>query len=180
MGTSQYLEVFRNTTTTVGAPTFEATAATLGAGLTGSYATLTSGDVNGDGAADLVLTDGGPHLAVLFNTTVGPGTTPTFGAPMALETSTPLVWTPRPIQTANAAIGDLNGDGTADLIAAMNDGGIASFFQTSAGFRWLDFPQWTASEWLAIGDLNGDGRLDAVVTWLDEHTGTGASVMVGD
>jgi len=115
---------------------------------------LALGDLNGDGAADLVVGyDGVPgSLSVLLNR--GDGTfVPqvdyrTGGAPASL------------------AVEDLNGDGRADVIALGNsvsvllnrgDGGLLQpvRYRVGRGGYW-------GSRSLALGDLNGDGVLDVV------------------
>ncbi len=111
------------------------------------------GDLNGDSNPDLIVTyttplDGVHYVAVLLGDGTG-----SYGA-----------WTNfvTPPATAPAAIGDVNGDGRADvelsgnnsLIVLPGDGaGALGPAQTFAAHSSGTVPA-------AIGDLNGDGRLD--------------------
>ena len=65
---------------------------------------------------------------------------------------------------SSAAIGDLNGDGSPDLVVA--ESGVpstVSVFLNKGGGSFqpkLDYPTGRAAISVAIGDLNGDGKLD--------------------
>jgi uncharacterized protein YkwD len=132
----------------------------------GGYAVgvhVATGDINGDGYDDLVVaagTGGGPEVKVYDGKT---GTlirdffaySPTFSGGV------------------NVAVGDVDGDGKADIVTGAGAGGgphvkvfsgadnhvIYSFFAYVSNF--------TGGVTVAAGDVNGDGRADIV-------TGTGA------
>jgi hypothetical protein len=115
-------------------------------------ANLTAGDLDGDGAADLVsftdtkvyasLNDGTGKLAA------------------ALQQDNPL------ISGVPAAIGDLDGDGRADLIGVSGDGIFLNrwfiaqkqFLQNVPIVLTSSFP--LAGTRIAVGDVNGDGKND--------------------
>src|SRR5207344_3192155 len=77
------------------------------------------------------------------------------------------------------AIGDLNGDGIADIVTGNNSnlGTVSVFLGTADGFGTrTDLPGATAAS-VAIGDLNGDGNPDLVASggqlsvWLGNGDG---------
>ncbi len=72
----------------------------------------------------------------------------------------------------SVAIGDLDGDGKADLaVANSNDNNVSVYFNTSASGSItaasfapkINFPTGSSPISIAIGDLDGDGKLDLVV-----------------
>ncbi|NOT31815.1 MAG: VCBS repeat-containing protein [Planctomycetes bacterium] len=116
------------------------------------------GDLNGDGATDLVATDGS---ATFLCFQAEPGS---FGPPE------------RPTQTfsVDVAIGDMDGDGDQDFVSALNDisvllqGSPRSFGAppivlegTQGGFQF---------DRVVSGDLDGDGDRDLVSTNFLEST----------
>jgi hypothetical protein len=113
------------------------------------------GDVNNDGAPDLVVTSNCQALTcvdgtiyVLLNNGDG-----TFGAPNPIS----------PSMGGPLAIGDLNNDGNLDLVADVGvllgngDGTFTPLGSNPAS----DVPGGTIS--IALADINGDGLLDVVV-----------------
>jgi hypothetical protein len=117
---------------------------------------ITLRDVDGDGATDIVETR--RHnwtVNVLLNDGRGH-----FREPIELPTLSP-------VQTA---IGDLNGDGRADLVVASDGGDRRFSVLLNAGDTQfgpsLSYgePDPAGSGAIAIMDVDGDGRLDIVVT----------------
>ena len=124
-----------------------------------------SGDVNGDGRADLVaINDAG--ISVTLSTGTAPGTRTQWSA-VALQ------------GTVGNLLGDVNGDSRADLVA-INDADIWVALSTGTAFT-------TPTQWSAVarhgkagdmlGDVNSDGRADLVAInygdiWVTLSTGT--------
>jgi len=145
---------------------------------------VASGDINGDGKPDLVLADASATggAIVLFQDPANPGT---FLAPMTLAVGAH--------SAATVAIGDLNGDGAPDIVAATSDangnnGAIYVFYQnaTTRGtfLAPVTFPAGAQPQAVKIADVNGDGPPDIVVANLDpgaDGTGSaGVSVLLQD
>ena len=132
-------------------------------GFTGGI-NVSAGDLTGDGIADLVITPdngGGPRVRV-FNGKTFTQLADFFG-----------IEDPNFRGGARTAVGDLNGDGTSDLVVAAGFGGgprIAGFDGTSLGGTPLKlFSDFFAFEqqlrngaYVAVGDLNGDGMADVI------------------
>jgi len=134
------------------------------------------GDVNGDGTIDLVIaagTGGGPRLAVFDGTTIGNGPTPTrlvadfFAFESKLRNG------------AVVAIGDVNGDGKADIVAGAGSGGaprVVVFSGTGilanqgadspriADFFVANNTKSRAGTRITVKDLDKDGKADVVAS----------------
>ena len=129
------------------------------------------GDLNGDGAPDLVTTNNGiDRVSVLLGSTITPGT---FGVatPFAVGSQPDCV-----------AIGDLNGDGKPDLAVGNGNSSNVSVLLNSTVFSPRGgFSATTAvavginPQSVAIGDLNRDGKPDLAVA---EASGS-VSVLLG-
>jgi trimeric autotransporter adhesin len=120
------------------------------------------GDVNGDGRADLVTgaeAGGGPNVKAFDGKSLA-----AFRIFMAYD--------PHFRGGVRVAVGDVNGDGKADIITAPG-AGMASFVKTFSGatgslistFMAYD-PGWMGGAFVAAGDLDGDGKAD-IVTGAD-------------
>ena len=132
---------------------------------TPATAYLASADFNGDGMADLAVTDLADHqISILLGNGKGGFT---LGTPI---TSTEASFDPQHIVTA-----DFNNDGLPDLV--YNDGTAAAVdLVEGTGTGTFGAPIVTAVDGpvqaLATGDLNGDGQADLVAS-VSTGTGTG-------
>jgi Ca2+-binding RTX toxin-like protein len=154
-----YTSILLNTTTTTGAttPTF-ATQVTFPTGI-GPYS-LSTGDINGDGSPDVATANFTSNTtSILLNTTTTGATTPTFASKVDFPSGTPN----------SVSIGDLNGDGKADVATAnRNSSDTTSILintaptgATTPDFApFVSFPTGSQPFWVSIGDINGDGKPD--------------------
>ena len=154
---SNKVSVFRNVSAvgTISVSSFNAKVDfTTGSGPT----SIAIGDLNGDGKADLAVTNNsGNTISVLKNTsTVGTISLAAKADFSTGGTSAPYV----------VAIGDLNADGKQELVTANSNNATVSVFknQTLAGSisfaTRADFATGTGAYGVAIGDLDGDGSPD--------------------
>ncbi|MGC4808865.1 DUF2961 domain-containing protein [Micromonospora sp. DT233] len=127
-----------------------------------------TGDVNGDGRADIVTFTRGAAADVYVALSTGTGFAPSakWHDFFAIDAEIP-------------AVGDVNGDGRADIVT-FTRGAAADVYvalSTGTGFapsaKWHDFFA-VGTETPALGDLDGDGR-DDLVTFVQ---GTGGAVYV--
>ncbi len=119
------------------------------------------GDVDGDGKADLAVTNQGSNSVSIFrNTGTGPGTI-TYAARVDFTTgATPVA----------VLLGDLDGDRKPDLAVVNNGGNTVSVFRnTSTGVgniayaARIDVATGTGPRFVSAGDLDEDGKLELAV-----------------
>jgi hypothetical protein len=138
-------------------------------------ASVATGDFNGDGKTDIVLTSFCSETAE-FDDRCPDGTISVLlgNGTGTMQGATPVSLAEPGIQTVTA---DLNGDGIPDLITVVQDGG-AVFVSMGLGKGLYGAPVaypsgLTEASGLAVGDMNHDGKPDVVVS------GIGVSVMLG-
>lgn len=123
---------------------------------------VVTADLNGDGRPDFVFADlstSGNAIVVLQDTT----TAGQFQTPVNLATGN---------LTTSVAVGDLNGDGKPDIVAANydangNNGQVTIFFQSASSpgtfAAGVSFPAGAQPQSVKILDVNGDGLPDLIV-----------------
>ncbi len=126
-------------------------------------------DINNDGKADAVVTNGNEGtVSVLLNTTAPGATTLTFAARQTFATGSDPI---------SVKVADINGDGKPDLVIA-NDGSnsLSVLLNTttpgSSTFTFAAqqvFPMGVGPTSVSIADVNGDGKPDVIVTNLDDN-----------
>ena len=116
-----------------------------------TFMDVITGDLNGDGAADIVVTGNGTHLFLSDGAASGPA----FTAAGVLGGS-----------TSSAALGDLDGDGDPDLVTGGGGTNVTIWKNDgSAGFTGTAITGTNYKNTVRLGDLDGDGDLDLVATY---------------
>ena len=122
------------------------------------------GDLNGDGRPDIAVANwGSSSVSVLRNTSTGSGKV-SFAATVDYAAGN----NPRSV-----SIGDLDGDGRADLAVANNDSSTVSLLRNLGNGTFaakVDYATGANPRSVAISDNDGDGRPDLVVANYNSRT----------
>jgi FG-GAP-like repeat len=119
---------------------------------------IVSGDVNGDGLPDLLITGPGQENSQIFlnagDGTFTPGQTLIENGPFNVELA--------------GALGDVNGDGCLDATLADANGFVEFFTGDCTGnFNYAGpIPMGDSNAFVALADMNGDGHLDIVTSTI--------------
>lgn len=155
---------FRNTTTTVGSPTFVAGPSIS----TGSYAHfIKSADLDNDGKQDLVTANYfGGNVSVIKNTTVNIGT-------IALQSAQNFTSGGFNAYTQGIVLADFDNDNKIDIGSCNNGNGNISVFRNTTINGFINFSSFAPQVNFAVNsspiclvsdDLNGDSKPDIVVS----------------
>ena len=131
---------------------------------------LAVGDFNGDGKVDLAAANYGSNdVSVLLGNGAGAFTQPA-GSPFPVGTG-----------PYSVAVGDFNGDGKADLVAANLGSNNATVLLGNGGGGFTQetgspFAAGSAPISVAAADFNGDGKTDLAVA---DETGNSVTVLLG-
>jgi len=138
-------------------------------GWTVSQTVRTVGDVNGDGRADIIGYGSDGVYVGISNGVNGFNAITKWSSSLAAANG----WT---VADYVRTVGDVNGDGSADLVGFGQDGvyvatsnGVNGFNPVSKWLTAFDLAHgWTVKDYVrTIGDVNGDGKADAVGFGLD-------------
>ncbi|MBL7859709.1 MAG: VCBS repeat-containing protein [Cyclobacteriaceae bacterium] len=156
-GNSANAVVFRNTTS-VGAFTSGSLAIPVSFTAGTSPSGIASGDVDGDGKADLIISNSSSNTISVFRNTSVSGTI-SFAAKVDFTTGT---------GPHNLAVADIDGDGKEDIIVPNSTAGTVSVIRNNSTVGTIslaakvDFTAGSNTIGIAVGDLNGDGKLDVI------------------
>lgn len=120
---------------------------------------LAVGDLDGNGTADLVVTNSGGTSINIFTNKAGSGGGIDYSNPTIINYGeTPL----------GVALADLDGDGKSDIIVSgVLSNNLTIFRNTSSGgtlsFAYqIDYPAFLSPQQISVADLDGDGKPDLI------------------
>ena len=122
-------------------------------------------DVNGDGKGDRIIS----YKNDFFNT-------PSVNDQFVVYLSTggsfgPAIFNGALGNGKPIGVGDVNGDGMADIVIADNVLGILVYLSTGNSFtltQWGSVEGWPVLD-MNVGDVNGDGRGDQIISYTDDY-----------
>jgi hypothetical protein len=132
--------------------------------------TMMLGDVNGDGLADLCAR-AKPGLFCALSRRTAFGRFEKWSTGIDFADGDPVPWATEPSSYGTLRLGDLNGDGRAD-VCGRGPAGVRCALSTGRSFTraslWLTSDMTDARGWrsaeralsIQLGDINGDGRAD--------------------
>ena len=127
-------------------------------GIADGAVALAAGDVNGDGLDDIIVACYGLSNQLVIRLSTGPG----FTNPVPLPLPSPV----------DVALGDLNGDGNLDAVAANLEQGTASLLYGNGDGSFqapVDVPMGPEPVSLAVADFDGNGLADVAVADLGDN-----------
>lgn len=133
--------------------------------LTGPYP-IAIGDLDGDGKADLVITNFINHLLSIYRNTSNGGVV-SFAPKINYATGTSPI---------DISIGDLDGDGKPELIVANYGNASISIYKNTCAIGTISFGTGVAFTTgtnpcsVSIGDLNKDGKPDLAIANISSNT----------
>ncbi len=162
---SNTVSIFRNTAT-AGSITTSSLATRVDISVGANPTSVALGDVDGDGRPEILVTNSSANtVSVMRNISVqGAITTGSFSSSVTYATGT----TPRDV-----VLGDINGDGKAEMIVTNQGANTISVFTNTSGAGSIsiasfaakvDFTTGTTPVYVAVGDFDRDGKSDLAVT----------------
>ena len=138
------------------------------------YSTIQAGDINGDGRAELLARGAYGILAYEFDS----NTNAWVQLPDGPAWSDAAGWN-QPQYYSTIQMGDIDGDGRAELLARGADGILVYEFDSNTnawsqlpnGPAWSDDQSWNQPQYystIQTGDINGDGRAELLARSADE------------
>jgi hypothetical protein len=137
---------------------------------TGNYSLAPSiADLNGDGKPEIILSSSGDDILSTYTNNSTPG---------HLSFLPKVDWgLPAGSGPFKVAVGDLDGDGKPDMVAANGNTNLVSVFRNTSATggavsfaAHVDFATGNAPQGVAIGDLDGDGKPDLAVVNNSDNT----------